>query len=164
MAEEHRYVLGKCDYNDSGRRNCEAAITWSFADGKFSMSAEIWNPGHTDIYMGGQCVDVVAAHFPHDAKAKRMVAIWRAWHLNDMQAGSPAQTAWLREHETEGEAHRGDHYTWACEALTAAGLNPDPNYLHDGKPYSYGRAWLTVAIPDDVAAEIHSWSAGGNRQ
>lgn len=159
MTKEHRYDLGKVDYNSSGRRNCKAAITWSLENGRFSMCAEIWNPRETDIYCGGQCVDQVAAYFPRDAKAQRMLAIWRAWHLNDMIAGSPAQTAHL---ETLGEWAYGregfdSHYDWAHNKLVEASLQPDPNYLHNGKPYSYGSAWLKRELPADVIAEIQSW-------
>lgn len=160
MAQEHRYVLGKVDYDGSGRHNCETAITWSLHNGRFSMCAEIWNPRKMDIYCGGQCVDTVVAYFPHDAKAQRMLAIWREWHLNDMTAGSPAQTAWLKANPVRAANGETTHaYDALLVALTAAGLNPDPNYLHDGKPYKYGHAWLKRELPADVVAEIESWSA-----
>ena len=184
MSRGHRYVLGKVDHNGSGRKNCKAVITWTLEDGNFSMCAEIWNPRETDIYCGGQCVDTVAAYFPGDAKAQRMVAIWRKWHLNDLTAGSPAQEAWLEANPIDmdaereiagaalggtgayphGSASRGasrpkDRYTLACEKLAAVGLNPDPGYLHNGEPYSYGHAWLCRELPAEVVAEIESWSA-----
>lgn len=153
MAKRNRYVIGKVDYNNSGRRNCEAVITWELENGRFTMSAEIWNPRHTDIYCGGQCVDTVAAYFPNNAKVQRMLAIWQDWHLNDMMAGSPAQTAWLKANES---AHRCD-YVSACTQLTEAGINPDQGYLYNGKPYKYGSAWLKRELPADVVAEIESW-------
>lgn len=93
MSKENRYVLGLCDYNNTGKKNCEAAITWTFCGGKFSMSAEIWNPRKTDIYCGGQCVDEVAALFPKDKQAQRMAEVWELYHLNDMKAYSPAMKA-----------------------------------------------------------------------
>lgn len=148
----NRYVLGKVDYNNSGRKNCEAVITWELRDGRFSMQAEIWNPRKTDIYCGGQCVDMVAAYFPQDAKAQRMLAIWREWHLNDMQAGSPAQREWIAAHPEQSH-----DYMLLSAALEGAGLNPDPNFLHNGKPYKYGHAWLKRELPADVIAEIESW-------
>lgn len=160
MSKEHRYVLGKVDYLHIGNANCEAAITWSLKDGRFSMSAEIWQPNKRDILAGGQCVDTVAEFFPNDAKAQRMLAVWREWHLNDMQAGSPAQTAYLK---SIGEWRYGDggyksHYEWACDRLLHAGLQPDASYLHNGKPYYYGSAWLKLELPADVIAEINAWS------
>ena len=161
MSKEHKLVLGKVDYNNSGRRNCKAAITWEIKDGRFSMCAEIWNPRETDCYTCGQCVDTVAAYFPGNAKVQRMVAIWRAWHLNDMEAGSPAQAAHLK---TLGEWKHGrdgftSHYDWALAELGKAGLQPDASYIHNGKPYAYGSAWLKRDLPADVLAEIQSWAA-----
>lgn len=143
---EHRYDLGKIDYNGSGRRNCKAAITWRLEDGRFSMCAEIWNPRETDVYAGGQCVDTVAAYFPNDTKAQRMVAIWERWHLNDMRAGTPAQEAYPNQYG------RGGSYDANLTALTDAGYNPDNGYV-------YGSKWLREDLPADVVAEIESWTS-----
>jgi hypothetical protein len=145
----HKYVLGKCDYNGSGKRNCKAAITWELESGRFSMQAEIWNPRETDIYCGGQCVDTIAAMFPHDKKAQRMVEVWKRWHLNGMKAGTPAQESYLREHPVNA-VYPESHYDKASEALQAAGLNPDNGY-------KYGAAWLREDLPPEVIAEIKSW-------
>lgn len=157
--KEHRYVLGMVDYNGNGRDNCEAALTWSLEDGRFSMSGEIWNPRKTDILAGGQCVDTVVGYFPNDAKAQRMLAIWREWHLNDMVAGSPAQREWLKANPIDPAEHAypKSHYEVACAKLEAEGLNPDPSYTHNGKPYRYGSAWLSRELPPEVIAEVHSW-------
>lgn len=159
-----KYYLGKCDGYNNGRKSCEAYITWELKDGNFSMCAEVWNVRKTGIIRGGQCVDAVAAYFPDDKKAARMVEVWRRWHLNDLKAGSPAQMEYLRGHDAELEALRGsvspkmDHYTAATKILTYAGLNPDPGYLHNGTPYKYGSAWLKEELPPEVVAEIESWS------
>jgi hypothetical protein len=72
-----------------------------------------------------------------------------------MQAGSPAQTAFLEDNPIK----QRDHYTAATKALEAAELNPDPNYLHEGKPYKYGSAWLFVEVPDEVLHYLHhNWN------
>lgn len=154
-----RYVPGKVDYNDNGRRDCEAEITWELAKGRFSMSAGIWNPRKTDLYTCGQCVDTVAAYFPRDAKVQRMLEIWQRWHLNDMKAGSPRQQEFLRNNP-KPESDKRDNYTYAREALTAAGLQPDTEYLREEKPYSYGSAWITEELPVEVTMEIRSWGEG----
>lgn len=83
----------------------------------------------------------------------RLREIWDQWHLNDMRASSPAQTAYLKANPIDD---RLDYYTKACAALTAAGLNPDPGYLRDGKPYCYGSAWLSVEVPEDVLVWLQS--------
>jgi hypothetical protein len=160
MRKEHKMVLGKVDYNKSGRKNCKAVLEWSLSpEGEFSMSASIWNPRETDIYCGGQCVDEVVAYFPRNATAQRMAEIWRRWHLNHMKAGSPAQAAHLRTlgEWTYGRDGFNSHYDWACEKLKEVGLLEDASYLHNGKPYRYGSAWLKEELPADVRAEIESW-------
>ncbi len=156
----HRYVLGKTDYYNSGKRNCECAITWRLEEKDgflvFAMQAEVWQSNKRDILMGGQCVDKVAELFPDDAKAQRMRAIWDRWHLNDMNAGSPAQMEWLRNNEIVAPYPKS-HYEEASKALALVGLNPDPDYLHNGKPYLYGHAWIKEELPADVVNEIRSW-------
>lgn len=147
-------ALGKIDYNNSGRRNCLATLEISWDGSRFSACGNIWNPRETDIYAGGQIVEEVCRYFPQNVQAQRILAIWRDWHLNDMIAGSPAQEAFLKANPV---ADRLNHYSAACDALAAAGLNPDPDYLHNGQPYRYGSAWLKRDIPADVAAEIESW-------
>lgn len=148
MSREHRYVLGM-------HRRGECAITWELKDGRFSMCAEHWLPSKRDIQQGGQCVDTIAAWFPDDAKAQRMVEVWKRWHLNDMRAGSQAQEDWLRAHplDPKSYAYPKSHYIVAGAALAAAGLNPDA----DG--YKYGHAWKTEPLPPEIVAEIESWSA-----
>jgi len=165
MATEHKYVLGKVDYYGKGRANCEAEITWKLENGNFSMCAGIWQPNKRDYEICGQCVDTVASFFPNDAKAQRMKEIWGRWHLNDMRAGSPAQMAWLEANPLDPKDYNypKSHYTAAVDALKAAGLHPDNNYIHNGKPYAYGTAWLKETLPPDVIAEIESWSEGAKR-
>ena len=68
---------------------------------------------------------------------------WDRYHLNHMQPGSPAQTAFVRKLPEDQR-----EYSKASAALAAAGLNPDPSYLHNGKPYKYGHAWLYLAVPE----------------
>lgn len=67
--------------------------------------------------------------------------VWGEWHLNDLQAGTPAQTAALVGETFPGYAT--SHYEWASEVLAAKGLNPDDGYY-------YGSSWLTVEVPADV--------------
>ena len=89
------------------------------------------------------------------ALTEKFRSIWGQWHLNDMKAGSPAQTAYLDAHPVE-YAYPQSHYDAACNALRAAGLNPDPSFIYGGKPYAYGHAWLRVDVPEDVIAFLKS--------
>lgn len=151
---KYRYVPGKVDYDGNGRANCEAEITWTLENGRFSMSAGIWMPSKRDLLACGQMVDTVAGYFPGDEQVQRMRAVWQRWHLNDMKAGSPAQETWLRENPIPEEEYRypASYYTIVSAKLAAVGLNPDA----DG--YLYGHEWKREELPADVVAEIESWS------
>lgn len=84
----------------------------------------------------------------------RFFEVWDLWHLNHMRAGSPAQTAFLRANPVDRQPYT-DHYDRTKAALAAAGLQPDPGHLVPGPdgdpvPYSYGSAWLSEDVPDEV--------------
>lgn len=85
----------------------------------------------------------------NETQAKKLHDIWQEWHLNDMVAGSPAQEAHLKANPVQYQ-HPQSHYEKALEVLTEAGLQPDPNHIHNGKPYSYGSAWLRKEVPAKV--------------
>ena len=73
----------------------------------------------------------------------RFIELWNRWHLNDMCAGSPAQREFLREHPVTA--------TWPESHLDKA-----RSALREAWLYSYGTAWLTESIPDEVLAELLS--------
>jgi hypothetical protein len=139
---EKEYILGKV-------KGKTARLIWNLTDGNFAMQATLGNE------MVGQCVNEVVDYFPTDQKAQRMREVWKNWHLNDLTAGSPAQRDYLSNHRTSDT--KLTHYERALKLLAEAGLNPDPNYLHKGKPYEYGSAWLKRTIPEDIIKEIESW-------
>ena len=135
-------------------------LKWELYNGKnglcFSMSGERWESNKEmrrgmarDITNGGQCCDRIAAWFPKDAKAARMVEIWSRYHLNDMRTGTPQQMAFIKAWQAGGARY---DYTEACKALEAAGLNPDPE-----TGYKYGHAWPFEEIPAEIIAEIKAW-------
>ena len=92
-----KLYLGKCDARGTGKKRNEAYITWELTETEkgpeFSAQAEVWNSTGSDIIMGGQCVDDVAAMFPGNAKAQRICEVWKRWHLNGMKAGCEHQRA-----------------------------------------------------------------------
>lgn len=79
----------------------------------------------------------------------RFFDVWKEWHLNDMQAGSPAQREWIAANPLD-TTYPLSHFEVYRDALTDAGINPDPNYIHNGRPYAYGSAWLQQELPQDV--------------
>jgi len=153
--KQHKLILGKCDYEGTGNAVNEAEIEWSLVDGKFSASAGIWNRAHRDYVACGQMVDEVANLFPENEKAQRICAIWKKWHLNDLNPGSPLQENFVAKMRESGQ--RPDYDTVKAK-LAEAGLDPDESFLYQGKPYVYGTAWLKRELPPEVIAEIESWS------
>ena len=147
------FTIGKLSRNGDKRapRNCEARLTITLKDTpngpEFSATGEVWNHLKTDIVMCGQCVAEIAKHFSRDPIAQTIKRLHAAHHLNDMNAGTPAQNEALRECTSRDYAER-------CDFLAARGLNPDPNGP-DGKPYRYGSAWLYAPIPADDLATIN---------
>jgi hypothetical protein len=119
--------LGKVDYNETGRENCAVDLeielrhigpTYTTTGeivqkqttdhrmlaeyNELSVCGSIWNPGHSDIYSGGQNIDEIAALFPHNRQVQRIHAIWSEWHLNDMTSGCIHQPdEWTCTHQPE---------------------------------------------------------------
>jgi hypothetical protein len=84
------------------------------------------------------------------SKVAQFLKIWDAWHLNDMNAGTPKQTALLKaKFYTEDRKYPENDYTHACEFLDAHGLLIDKHPV-TGEDYRYGTACLKVAVPEGV--------------
>lgn len=169
--KQHKYVPGKCDLNGTGHKVNEAEIEWELKDSpngpEFSASGGVWDKRKHDYETCGQCLDTIAQLFPGDAKVQRIVKVWREWHLNGMNAGTPEQTAAICAWEAEGNRY---DYTAACEMLRARGLyevplTPDlrctgdfpPEVLNGSRGYHYGERWVYRPIPQEVIDEIKSW-------
>lgn len=91
----------------------------------------------------------------------RLLEIWNTYHLNDMNAGTPEQTAFINQHKHEFS--RLDFYSDACKALRGAGLlvaeHPEQMKWGVGRGYHYGTAWLRIEVPDDVLNWLFSLPA-----
>ena len=129
-----------------------------FADGKLSITG-VEGPLRNGDALGGcgqiemheWTINEYAPGWTADMVA-RFREVWHTWHLNDIRAGSPAQHAYLQTHPIKG----ADFFSDACKALAEVGLNPDPNYLHNRKPYRYGSSWLRTEVPADVLEFLES--------
>ena len=130
-----------------------------FSDGRLSISG-VEGPLASGNALGG--CGQIDMHLPQVPAAlwtfaegwnadllARFLAVWGEWHLNDLTAGSPRQMAYLKAHPVSA-TYPESHYEKAKAALEAAGLQPDAEHLRDGKPYSYGSAWLRTEVPADV--------------
>lgn len=140
---------------------CSIFCKISFTDGNLSITG-VEGP-RKDGNAKGSCGQIVmslnAANItPAPGWTTELIAqfldTWNKWHLNNMQAGSPAQVAHLVTLTWPG--YPVSHYDWAKAQLEAAGLQPDPTYSHNGKPYNYGSAWLRKEVPDAVIAFLQA--------
>lgn len=130
---------------------------------RFSMSGMSIEKGRREMTGGGQNsyeLDRIvpskdAALTPREAKELR--ALWDKNHLNDMNAGTHAQTAAVAEMPKE---QRGmDFYTNALAHLEERGILEDQGY-------KYGSKWLSRSVPaEDVSRTLELLAKGkANRE
>jgi hypothetical protein len=153
---EKTIQLGKVDYWGRGRKVNAVEITARLSNaGRLSITGGIWNGRSTDYVNCGQNLETILELFPNDPKVQRIVEIWRKWHLNDMQAGTPRQMEYVRDFGSR-------QYTETCEILEYAGLLYDHDYDPQGNPvdephpegYKFGSRWLKSDLPDSIRAEV----------
>ena len=114
-----------------------------------SICGELWDARHTDIVMGGQCLDHLAAFksLNSDSLFKKLYRLWKAYHLNDLKSGTVKQEKALEDAKKSGV--KICSYDDSCKYLESIGLLVD-----DG--YEYGSSWLYREIPEDDLKEIVS--------
>ena len=156
-----RFVFGKIDYNNSGRKNCSAEVEIEFEKKhnsfydkdymEFTAVGYIYNPRHTDCYQGGQCLDTMCKFddLAFNPIFHKIYNIWLKYHLNGMHAGTPEQEQAIAEYRKRtGKAY---DYTDICNYLKSINLY---EVEVNGQPYKYGHAWLCEEIPEKVQDEI----------
>lgn len=97
--------------------------------------------------MWGQCLNSIKEcrkgdKFNYNLFSK-LYKLWKAYHLNDMHAGTERQEEYLKQTK---DAHRYD-YNVCCDMLRDKGI------LYDNG-YKYGTAWLYRNIPNSALEEI----------
>lgn len=127
-------------------RMAAGAVSISGVEGPLPGGNAVGGCGQINMHLKPQSI-TPAPGWDSD-KLVRFFAVWDRWHLNGTRAGSPAQEAELRRHVYDRSAH-GEHYDWARQVLTAAGMQPDNGY-------SYGSAWLREEVPADVVEFLRS--------
>ena len=156
--------FGKIDFDNRGRKLNEVTIEVELRekDGirTLSICGEIWNTRHTDIVCGGQCLDEINEYrdqLKNPELSDELYNLWRAWHLNDMNAGTPEQTKvvneWCADHQYD--------YTEIVEHLKELGLYEVPytgkavgGKEYNNELYRYGSAWLIRELPDEVVKRV----------
>ena len=144
-----KFNFGKIDYNNHGRKENLVTVEVKFENGCFSASGNIWNRLGTDLIQCGQCINTINQYLKDNKLFNCIYEIWKEYHLNDLTAGSPKQEEYLKNTKTEG-------YDDNCKKLDQADLLTDNSYLHNGKPYRYGSAWLKTKIPSEVQKQIRT--------
>lgn len=133
---------------------------------EFTASGNVWNHIHTDIYMGGQCLDDMSKYIK-TPKFKKILKWWKTYHLNGMNAGTPEQTAAIKAWEAAGNRYE---YTAVCEMLKEQNLYEVPFYgrsigqEYNGESYKYGHGWIISDIPAADLEEIAQFISTENGQ
>lgn len=112
-----------------------------------SICGKLWNARHTDIVMGGQCLDEMAklGDLRFNTLFRKLHRLWKRWHLNDMCAGTIKQEAALEDASKSGV--KFCTYDDRCNYLKSINL-----YNDDG--YEYGTGWIYRKIDDHDLIEI----------
>ena len=145
--------LPKIDFNNIGKKINAVDLEISFENGCFAASGTVWNNIKSDCIAAGQMLGEISKFYPNNKLVKKIVSIWSQYHLNDLTPGSPKQMAYLKSLSKPSDA---EFYTWECEQLKKVNLLIDESFLHNGKPYEYGSAWLKTEITENVQQEIFS--------
>lgn len=134
---------------------------------RISICGHVWNACRTDWATGGQITETIRAEFAHNEKVQRICQLWDEWHLNDMKAGTQAQTAVIQAYRlaladgvtglTGAEAVANveklrakfgvDYHKTAEDVLKRVGLYVD-------RGYKYGHGWLIAVPPQEVITEL----------
>lgn len=105
----------------------------------FSVCANVWNIRHTDIIMGGQCLDELCKYVKIPL-FREIHRLWEEHHLNNLHAGTSEQEKAIEEWKEYGNAY---DYSKVCEYLKSIGLY---EVEYNGKPYKYGSGWIYKEI------------------
>jgi hypothetical protein len=150
--ETFRMINGKREYTG------ETTPTYT----ELSICGTIWNSKRTDCIMGGQCLDSMVQYFKHNTTFNKLYRWWKMYHLNGMNAGTPEQTAAIKEWENAGNKY---DYTAACDMLKEKGLYEIPFYgkttgkVYNGELYRYGTGWVVNDIPENELNDIKEFIA-----
>ena len=157
ILKEHKTTkhFGRIDFYGNGRKANAVEVEISlkeFADSTYSFTVCgcIWNSRRSDCVIGGQCLDDEAfvKLAAENEMLKEIIRLWKAYHLNDLHAGTPEQEKAVKE----VNLGLACDYDKACDYLKSIGLY---EVEYQGKPYRYGSGWIFYPIPQDDLKKIH---------
>lgn len=152
-----KFNFGKVDGYGNGRKTCAVDVEIELKENEkglqvFTASGSVWNNRHTNSIMGGQCLDSLMK-FPSLRNNKTYLKIYRLWkqyHLNDMNAGTPEQSEALKKYHKEN----GSSYDYTKDVEYLKSINLWEVMLPCGEMYKYGHGWLYREIPSEDLAII----------
>jgi len=158
----------KVDGTGNGIKDNAVDISWELYKNSrdeicFTMSGMIWNRLKTDCISAGQNIDTVRKLCGFNPVVKQMHTVWKEYHLNDMQAGSPRQEGFklALNYMRSLSGSPNISYDDLTHALAKCNLLVDWSYVNPNTGnlgYKYGSAWLTKEIPEQVIEIIQEWS------
>lgn len=154
-----KFDFGKVDYYGIGRKINRVTVEVETTEGdkpRFTASGGFWNGSGIGYVRCGQCLDEINK-FVKDKTFKKIYRLWKLYHLNDLNAGTPEQTEEIEKLKATGWKYT---YEGACSHLKEKGLY---EVMLDGAPYKYGHAWLYRAIPEGDLQEIRELLEQNNR-
>ena len=134
---------------------------------ELSICGYIWNNRKTDCVCGGQCLDTIKEFLPQLSGKGLFVEIyklWKAYHLNGMNAGTPEQEKAVAEWLEAGNKY---DYSAACEMLKTCGLYEIPFFgattgrRYNGELYKYGHDWVISELPPCVMEKVENLIQNG---
>lgn len=120
-----------------------------------SICGKAWNMFHTDIIMGGQCLDELYRYVKNPL-FKEIYRLWKEHHLNDLHAGTPEQEKAIEKWKEQGNIY---DYVKACEYLKSVGLY---EVEYNGEFYRYGTKCIYKPIPENDLKLIKHIIENGN--
>ena len=113
--------FGKIDYYKTGKKINAVTVELELEEKEggleFTASATVWNSKKTDCVMGGQCLDDLAPYFRNNLLYKKILRLWRLYHLNGMHAECIHQNQ-MGWREQAGEPVNINVYTMTGEACS----------------------------------------------
>ena len=151
MVNKKTFTFSKIAFY-GGRKINTPEITMELRDTdkgpELSICGDVWNSKHTDIIMGGQCLDEMKPFLIRDSLFRKLHRLWKKWHLNGMHPGTVVQEQCLESwHKDTGKSYHS--YDEDCKYLESQNLLIDNGY-------KYGTSWLYREIDEADMNEIKS--------
>lgn len=135
---EYKKTVFLGHHKPNRRVEIEIEITRGEKGAILSICGNVWNSRKTDIIAGGQMEDSILSYLDYPKyplpKLRRLLEIWKRYHLNNMHAGCEHQRAFESKPYTENEGA-------ICHICN----------------YVYGTAWNYEALPEAIIEELKTF-------